>query len=133
VRLVYLVTCDFALVSADGKPTLVGVFNAIRGAAAPLAWPRFSLAGRLEFDSTFLGGSHYIEIAVRDPSGAIVGHLNTTMPGGTPPPDTPRLTFDPQIVFDNFVFASFGTYSFSVSVDGTVLGTTQIDIIQQTA
>ena len=130
MRAIYVVTCDFALMGAEGKPTLVGVFDSFRAPSVPFAWPRFALAARVEFE-LFEMVPHQLQIVIQDPSGARVGQAGGPVNLGALPPGVMKASFDPHMLFDNFVFAAFGAYTFSVEIDGINVGSTQVTVIQQ--
>jgi hypothetical protein len=130
MQLVYAVTSDFALMSTDGKPTIVGVFDAVRTRAVPFPWPRFAFVGRVRLDPLDAGTSHTMQITMRDPAGIVAAQAGGPVTFGPPPPDGGSMYFDPIMVFDNFMFTAFGQYSISLEIDSVPMGATVISIVQ---
>ena len=125
---VYAVVCDFALVSQDRKPTIVGVFTDIRVPTVPFQWPRFAFAGRVELDLLVDAGTHSIALTVKDPAGVQLSQITGSVVFGPGPQQAGRAMFDPHMVFDNFIFGSFGRYTLELTIDGLPMGTATLDI-----
>jgi hypothetical protein len=130
VKALYAVTCDYALVSADGKPTIVGVFNLIRTVSIPFQWPRFCFASRVEFPAGTGIGIHSLAISINDPSGARLGQVNGQFQIAAPPVASLPAVFDPHMFFDNVVFQAIGRYGISLEIDGVQLATSYLYVEQ---
>jgi hypothetical protein len=130
MRLIYAVVSDFALVSADGKPTIVGVFDTIRAQTVPFVWARFAFAARLESDASEAGSKYNLQIVIRDPNGTEMARAGGPFQVPPTPPGVPRVYFDPQIIFDGFTFPALGTYTLTLEANGVPLATVAINVIQ---
>lgn len=130
MRALYTLLCDFVLVSADGKPSVIGVFDAVRAPSTPFSYPRFALACRVELEAEPVGGKHIVQMTAQDPSGGVVFQAGGPITTKPTPTGISRSTFDTHLLLDGLMFQQFGTYTFSIAVDGVLLGTTQLNVLQ---
>jgi hypothetical protein len=126
----YVALCDQVIMSTDGRPSLIGVFNDLQVATLPFTLPRVGFAARLLFTGDEVGQSHQIEVVMTDPLGAEIGR-----PGGEITlPELPQgldsLAVDLPMQFDLFQIASAGRYTFLLQVDGTPAAAVQLSIRQ---
>jgi hypothetical protein len=126
----YVVLCDQVVLSTDGKPTLVGIFNDVQAPAVPFPLPRLSFAARLLFTSEEAGGNRWVEVVIKDPGGNELGR-----PGGelTLPPlpsGADSLSVDIPLQFDLFEIGAFGRYTFLLHVDGAPTAAVQLSVRQ---
>lgn len=123
VRLAAL--CDHALVGQDGKVSLLGIFRNISVTGLPAQHPRMFLVAILGLDA----GTHTVVVRLRKPDGGQAG------------PNPPEISVqaatgqDVNVIVElnNLSFAVFGTHRFDLEVDGAVVGTLPVSIIQMQA
>lgn len=109
---------DAATVDASGKLNILGVFDRISASRFPAQHPHVSLVLRLGA-SMNEAGSHTVEIALKDPEGNQVVHLNGEVKVGPGPAASGGRVRVPQVVnMERLVFPRPGRYSFDVAVDG---------------
>ena len=109
---------DAATVDASGKLNILGVFDRISATRFPARHPHVSLVLRIGA-SMNEAGTHSVEIALKDPDGNEVVHLNGEIKVGPGPMASGGRVRVPQVVnMERLVFQRPGRYSFDVSVDG---------------
>jgi hypothetical protein len=123
VRLAAL--CDHALVGQDGKVSLIGIFRNISVTGLPAQHPRMFLVAILGLDA----GTHTVVVRLRKPDGG---------QAATNPPEISVQAVTGQDVnviveLNNLSFGAFGTHRFDLEVDGAVVGTLPVSIIQMQA
>jgi hypothetical protein len=126
----YVALCDQVIMSTDGRPSLIGVFNDLQVADLPFTLPRIGFAARLLFTGDEVGRSHQVEVVMTDPAGKEIGR-----PGGEITlPELPRgldsLAVDLPMQFDLFQVLSSGRYTFLLQVDGKPAAAVQLSIRQ---
>ena len=129
----YVVLCDQVVMSTDGKPLLIGVFNDVQAMAVPFPIPRLAFAARLLFTTDEAGGSRRIEVEIRDPAGAEIGRPGGELTLPPAPPGADSLAVDIPINFDLFEVAAFGRYTFLLHVDGEPAAAVQLSVRQAPA
>lgn len=123
VRLAAL--CDHALVGQDGKVSLLGIFRNISVTGLPAQHPRMFLVAILGLEA----GTHAVVVRLRKPDGG---------QAGTNPPEIAVQAVTGQDVnviveLNNLSFGAFGTHRFDLEVDGAVVGTLPVSIVQMQA
>ena len=126
----YVALCDQVIMSTDGRPSLIGVFNDLQVADLPFTLPRIGFAARLLFTGDEVGRSHQVEVVMTDPAGKEIGR-----PGGEITlPELPHgldsLAVDLPMQFDLFQVLSAGRYTFLLQVDGKPAAAVQLSIRQ---
>src|SRR5215213_8550484 len=119
----YVVLCDQVVLSTDGKPSLIGIFNDVQAPAVPFPLPRMAFAARLLFTAEEAGGTRRVEVVIKDPAG---GEL--TLPPA--PPGADSLSVDIPVQFDLFEIGAFGRYTFLLHVDGAAVSAVQLSVRQ---
>lgn len=120
VRLAAL--CDHAQVGQDGKVSLLGIFRNISVTGLPAQHPRMFLVAILGLDA----GTHTVVVRLRKPDGA----------QATPnPPEVSVQALTGQDVnviveLNNLSFGLLGTHRFDLEVDGAVVGSLPVSIVQ---
>lgn len=123
VRLAAL--CDHALVAQDGKVSLLGIFRNISVSGLPAQHPRMFLVAILGLEA----GAHTVIVRLRTPD------------GGQAAPNPPEISVqavtgqDVNVIVElnNLSFGAVGTYRFDLEVDGGVVGSLPVSIIQMPA
>lgn len=113
--------CEAANVSADGKINILGEFDTINTAQVPVVWPLMVFVAKVKVGAAD-AGRHTIGLRVVDedmqlvapPLEAQVGIADSPVPGIE--------SGWPLILrIGNAHFQSFGTHTFQLRVDGTIL------------
>ena len=126
----YVALCDQIIVSNDGRPSLIGVFNDLQVPTFPFTLPRLAFAGRVLFTADEVGCSHKIEVAITDPSGKEVGRPGGELALPPAPAGAETIAVDIPLQFDFFEVAAAGRYTFLLHVDGAKTAAVQLSIRQ---
>ena len=126
----FVALCDQVILGADGKPSLIGIFNDLQAPSVPIRLPRLAFAARLLFTPEELGRSHRVEVVIRDPAGTEIGRPGGDLSLPDPPPDAESLAADIPIQFDLFEVTAFGRYTFLLHVDGEPAAGVQLSVRQ---
>src|SRR5262245_10670226 len=113
----YAALCDQIIIAADGRPSLIGVFDHLQVGTLPTIIPRLAFAARLLFTPDEVGQVHHVSLRITDPSGIEIAN-----PGGdiTLPPapnDVDSLSVDLPLQFDMFELKAAGRYTFLLHFD----------------
>ena len=65
----YVALCEQVVIAADGKPSLINVFNDLQAPQFPITLPRLVFVARIHFTREEAGGARQIEVAITDPNG----------------------------------------------------------------
>jgi hypothetical protein len=105
--------CDYALVSREGKLSVMGIFSQINGAKLPLVHPQAYLAFELAIGYAEVGKPITIDIQIVDADGSkILGaRVNGAIHAGTAakPGESPQI--GQILAIQNLTFPKFGTYN----------------------
>jgi hypothetical protein len=129
----YAAICEQVIIGADGKPSLIGIFNDVQAPSLPITLPRIAFVARILFTEAEVGRSYKVEVVITDPSGAEIGR-----PGGdmTLPPalnGIDSIAADLPMQFDMFGITAFGRYTFMLEVDGKKTSAVQVSVRQAAA
>lgn len=112
----YALLCDYALQSADGKVSLMGVFTRITAAQVPVMLPRAYFVFELGLDYTEVGKEFEIRVECVDSDGEpVLQTVNSILIQGTAKPgDKPTV---PQILqLPPLTFSREGAHDFNIFV-----------------
>jgi hypothetical protein len=70
IKVNYALLCDYAFLTAEKKPAIIGVFKNISAAEFPVTYPKFFVVANLEFFD--INGSVEIEFSIKDGTGTDV-------------------------------------------------------------
>ena len=126
----YVVLCDQVVLSTDGKPSLIGIFNDVQAPGVPFPLPRLSFAARLLFTAEEAGQNRRVEVVIRDPSGTELGRPGGDLTLPPAPPGSDSLSVDIPLQFDLFEIGAFGRYTFLLHVDGQAAAAVQLSVRQ---
>ena len=126
----YAAICEQVIIGADGKPSLIGIFNDVQAPSLPITLPRIAFVARILFTEAEVGRSYKVEVVITDPSGAEIGR-----PGGdmTLPPaldGIDSIAADLPMQFDLFGINTFGRYTFLLEIDGKKTSAVQVSVRQ---
>jgi hypothetical protein len=108
---------------------MIGVFDIIRAPNVPIVYPRFVFATRVEFDAVPNVSSHTGQITVQDPAGAVLAQTGGPFQLNGAQAWQTRTFFDSHMVLDSFVLQQFGQYTFSLAIDGILVGAAQLNVV----
>ena len=126
----YVAICDHVVMGADGKPSLIGIFDHIQAERVPVTMPRFAFVARILFTPEEAGRNYKLEVVITDPEGKELGRPGGDL--GLPPSPGVVDSFasDVPILFDMFQFNAFGRYSFVLTIDGKQSAGVQVSVRQ---
>jgi hypothetical protein len=128
----YVAICEQVILSADGKPSLIGIVNDIQAPAVPFTIPRLAFAARVLFTSDDAGSRHTVEVVIRDPSDTVLGRPGGDLELPVAPPGADSIAVDLPIQFDLFQVGAFGRYTFLLRLDDADAAAVQLNIRQGT-
>lgn len=124
----YVALCDQVIISADGKSSLIGVFDHVVAESVPLTLPRVAFAGRILFTTDEVGRKYQVNVKITDPNGVELGTPGGEIDLPTAPPGVDSLAVDVPMVFDLFGIGAYGRYSFVLQVDGKAVAGAQLTV-----
>lgn len=116
VNVEFLVICDYACATPDGKLTMVGAFEVINAPRVPLALPAMGIAARLRDKRP--NGHRGFTVRMKGPDGSTVVNLDGDFAtaAGNPRPEI-GTTFPIAIMMGNVIFAKYGEYRVEIWID----------------
>jgi hypothetical protein len=131
MKVTVAVLADYTNVSKEGKLNILGIFDEVRGPRTPLRHPEMKLVLRLEVELAELNRKHSIEVRCMDADGVSLIELNgefairKAQEGmGT------TASVNHVLGFQNIVFPHFGTFTFSVFIDGRLEATINLRVVK---
>lgn len=111
VRFAHL--CDYALISNDGKLSVLGIFSAIRVRDLPAQHPRASLAFEIELNHAEVGKSIRLRIELTDADGRklFTANADLVVEGQAKLGENPR--FSQIMTLNNMRFEQSGAHVFN--------------------
>lgn len=126
----YVAICDQVILGADGRPSLIGVFNDLAAPQLPVTIPRLAFAARILFTADEAGRARTVEVLVRDPNGVEIGRPSGELSLPPAPAGADSLAVDIPIQFDLFEVGVFGRYTFLLHIDGAASAAVQLSVRQ---
>ena len=126
----YVALCEQVIMAADGKPSLIGLFNDLQASQLPITIPRFAFAARVLFPATEAGRSYRVEVQITDPAGAELGRPGGEVSLPAAPGGVDSVAVDVPIQFDLFQVNAFGRYTFVLHLDGEPKAAVQLAVRQ---
>jgi hypothetical protein len=124
----YVALCDQVILSADGKPSLIGIFNDLQAPHLPVTIPRLAFAARILFTVDEADRSHRVEVAITDPSGTEIGRPGGDLALPRAPSGADTFAVDLPLQLDLFEIATHGRYTFLLHVDGAPAAAVQLTV-----
>jgi hypothetical protein len=124
----YVALCENAIIAADGKPSLIGVFSDLQAPHVPVTIPRLAFAARVLFTADEAGTAHRVEVVISDPEGAELGRPGGELQLPGLPDGVDTLAVDIPLQFDLFQVAAFGRYTFLLHLDGKPAAAAQLTV-----
>ena len=122
----YVALCDQIILSNDGRPSLIGVFNHLTVPALPFTLPRLAFAGRLLFTTDETGRPHRVEVVITDPAGNELARPGGEVSLPPAPAGIESVAVDLPMQFDLFQVDAAGRYTFLLNVDGEASAAVQL-------
>lgn len=110
---------DYAMVSQDGKLSIIGIFERLYAQKCPVTHPMMCLVLSFEADRGDTGKQHRLEFQLIDADGTVQLNFGGDMQVAPPPPGE-NARFNHIVNLNNIVFKEFGSYEFKVLVNGEV-------------
>lgn len=114
----YVSLCDQIILSNDGRPSLIGIFNHLTVPALPFTLPRLAFAGRILFTSDETGRSHQVEVRITDPAGHELARPGGEIALPRAAEGVESMAVDLPMQFDLFQVEAAGRYTFLLHVNG---------------
>ncbi len=120
---------DYALVSQDGKLSIMGIFDSIQSSGFPAAHPRMHLVAQFRAPEREYGAEFKLNFQLLDENGDAIVNMNGQ--GEVPYSDTGRPVQMNQVVtLNNVTFQKHGTYTFACRVNDETLATMPFHVIK---
>jgi MOSC domain-containing protein YiiM len=120
---------DYAMVSQEGKLSIIGIFEKLYAQKSPVTHPMMSLVMNFEADRADAGKQHRLEFQLIDADGTVQLNFGGDMKVAPPPPGE-NARFNHIVNMNNVVFKEFGSYEFKVLVNGEVRAGVPIKITE---
>src|SRR5690349_16200511 len=125
----YVALCEQVIIAADGKPSLVNIFNDLQAPQFPITLPRLVFVARIHFTREEVGKPKKIEVIITDPNG-----MELARPSGdvSLPPGLETISVDLPLQLDLFQIDATGRYTFLLHLDGKPQAGVQLSVRQAT-
>jgi hypothetical protein len=124
----FVALCDQAIISADGRPSLINIFDHLQVASLPTVVPRLAFAARLLFTSDEVGSTHKVAVAITSPSGEEIGAPGGDISLPQAPVEIDTVSVDLPLQFDMFELKEAGRYTFLLRFDDKPVGAAQLAV-----
>ncbi len=115
----FIIICREAFLQAgNNNLNLIGIFTQLNADKLPFIFPRFSVVVNFDID---VAGEHLVHTDIIDPSGKQIAHAEL-------PVRTTEGNWQVIANFEQMQFATYGMYSFVLSLDGVSLGTRALEL-----
>lgn len=110
---------DYALISSDGKLSIMGIFDRIFAHKRPVIHPNMHLVTIFEAERMDVHRKHAVEVELIDSDGKQVFKLGGELTIAEPPSGH-QMRFNHIVNLNNVTFKEFGVYDFKIILDGEV-------------
>lgn len=130
LKIILAVVSDAANISREGKLNITGIFHNIKTSRFPASHPSMVLVYIIESDRGDNQQTHTLKIDLIDEDGSLLipslqGKINFKAA------ETVKQIRAPQIIqLSNVQFKKPGTHEFKIILNGEIMGTVPLDIIQ---
>ena len=114
----YVALCEQVIIAADGKPSLINVFNDLQAPQYPITIPRLVFVARIHFTREEAGRSRQIEVVITDPNGVELARPSGDVQLPPVPQGLETISVDLPLQLDMFGVEVTGRYTFLLHVDG---------------
>ncbi len=129
----YVALCDQIVLSVEGKPSLIGIFNDVQAPGFPVRVPRLAFAARILFTPDEADQNHRVEVLITGPKGEEIGRPGGEVNLPAPPAGIDSIAVDLPLQFDGFEILEPGRYTFLLHVDGVATAAVQLSVRQAPA
>ncbi len=126
------VLADYAMVSKDGKLSIIGIFEKLYAPKCPVTHPQMYIVLSFEAKHADTGHNHKLEFQLIDADGNVQLSFGGEMAMASPPPGE-NARFNHIVNLNNIVFKDFGIYEFKVIVNQEVRAGVPLKIVESTA
>jgi len=128
MEVTYAHLCDYAIVSQEGKISIMGIFDAINAPQVPATHPQMFLAFQISADYAEVGRDFTVEVQIVDEDGRQVWGVKG---GGKVQPPVPvkpgeRTTLGHLFAIQAFTFSKFGPYDVNIFLNGQLARRVQL-------
>lgn len=130
MKLTFAHLCDYASVSREGKPSVMGIFSVLYAQKVPVKHPVMYVVFELEFSAAELNRDARAMILIQDADGADVvrTEMKFHIAGKAVAGERPRL---PQIVQLRHVeFKKFGAHQFTIFLNDRLEHESTVTLVQ---
>lgn len=121
---------DLALISQEGKLSIIGIFSLIRSTTVPAQHPQMYIVVMLEADSLDAGKDYPFSIELIDPDGKNIIHpLSGTIKFAKPAPGE-KAAANILLGLNNINFPVFGDYAVKIRLNNEVRGSIPLKVIE---
>lgn len=131
IAIKHAVLADYAMVSKDGKLSIIGIFERLFSAKCPVVHPQMCLVLSFEADVSDAGRTHRLEFQLIDEDGNVQFGFGGDMVVAAPPSGQ-NSRFNHIVNLNNISFKDFGSYEFKVLIDGEVRTGVALKVVQAT-
>lgn len=128
MRIDLATVCDYAIIDQYGKLSILGIFSHIWVGKFPAVHPRLHLVLQLKGRRTEIG-EHTVRIGLTDDQGNELINGDGKVNFNEPPAGVVDIAAGTVLVFD-VPFPRAGTYTFEVTVDGTIRAEIPVTVAQ---
>lgn len=129
INIKHAVLADYAMVSKDGKLSIIGIFERLFAQKFPVTHPQMCLVLNFEADRADAGKQHRLEFQLIDADGKVQLNFGGEMAVAAPPPGE-NVRFNHIVNLNNVVFKAMGTYEFKVLVNGEVRAGVPVRLVE---
>lgn len=129
LRIQHALLADYAMVSQDGKLSVIGIFERIFAPKCPLAHPHMCLVLSFEADSTESGKTHHLRFQLIDEDGAVQLDFGGEMVVA-PAPSGETARFNHIVNLNGVLIKQFGHYEFKVLINGEVSASVPLKVAE---
>ncbi len=118
INVEFLVICDYATATPDGKLTMVGAFELINAPTLPITLPAMGVAARVRMRGEDVSRKRALQIRMKGPDGSVLLNIDGGFQQGANAPISEFGTTLPiAIMFGNVVFSKYGEHRIEIWID----------------
>lgn len=121
---------DYANISREGKPNIMGIFDNVLAPSTPASHPSMALIFVLEAEKGDAGREHPLKIELVDEDGNKLMTMESVMSFEKPKPGQYKLKANQIINLNNLQFPKFGTYNFNIFINNEVRKNIPLSVIK---
>lgn len=126
----YVALCEQVIIAADGKPSLIGVFNDLQAPQFPITIPRLTFVARIHFTSDETGRPRKVEVIITDPNGIEIARPSGDVTLPPVPPGLETISVDLPLQLDLFQIDRTGRFTFLLHLDDKPAAAVQLSVRQ---